>query len=119
MRRAARARARTSTPRSDRRVIAVGGSRPPCSPLACGVPAGAPFVPPEALERRIGAPLELRIGANESAFGPSPKAVAAMAAAAERINWYCDPEGFVLREALARRHGVKLQNIVLGSGIDD
>jgi histidinol-phosphate aminotransferase len=42
-----------------------------------------------------------------------------MAAAAGRVNWYCDPEGYVLREALARRHGVSRDNIVLGSGIDD
>jgi histidinol-phosphate aminotransferase len=42
-----------------------------------------------------------------------------MAAAAAQVNWYCDPEGFVLREALAARHGVARGNIVLGSGIDD
>ena len=87
--------------------------------LVAALPAVVPFVPPEALERRIGAPLRLRVGANESAFGPSPRAVAAMAAAAAQINWYCDPEGFVLREALAGRHGVARDNIVLGSGIDD
>jgi histidinol-phosphate aminotransferase len=78
-----------------------------------------PFVPPEALERRIGRRLKIRIGANESAFGPSPKAVAAMTAAARGVNWYCDPEGFVLREAIARRHNVARDNVVLGAGIDD
>ena len=87
--------------------------------LVAALPAVVPFVPPEALERRIGAGLALRIGANESNFGPSPKAVAAMAAAAAHVNLYCDPEGFVLREALARRHGTSRDNIVLGSGIDD
>ena len=71
------------------------------------------------LERRIGRTLTLRIGANESAFGPSPQAVAAMADAAQRANWYCDPEGYVLREALAQKHGVKRENIGLGIGIDD
>jgi histidinol-phosphate aminotransferase len=89
------------------------------SRLVAALPAVVPFVPPEALERRIGAQLRLRIGANESNFGPSPRAVAAMAAAAAQVNWYCDPEGFVLREALAARHGVARDNIVLGSGIDD
>lgn len=89
------------------------------SRLVSALPAVVPFVPPEALERRIGAGLHLRIGANESNFGPSPKAVAAMAAASARVNWYCDPEGYVLREALARRHGTSRDNIVLGSGIDD
>jgi histidinol-phosphate aminotransferase len=89
------------------------------SRLVAALPAVVPFVPPEALERRIGAGLNLRIGANESNFGPSPKAVAAMAAAAAQVNWYCDPEGFALREALAKHHGVARDNIVLGSGIDD
>ncbi len=87
--------------------------------LVDALPSVVPFVPPEALERRIGAKLRLRIGANESNFGPSPRAVAAMAAAAAQVNWYCDPEGFALREALAARHGVARGNIVLGSGIDD
>src|ERR1700691_1181623 len=87
--------------------------------LVAALPATVPFVPPEALERRIGRTLELRIGANESAFGPSPKAVAAIQAGAGRANWYCDPEGFVLREALARHHRVRRENIGLGVGIDD
>jgi len=87
--------------------------------LVAALPATVPFVPPEALERRIGRTLKLRIGANESAFGPSPKAVAAMAACAPRVNWYCDPEGYVLRQALARHHGVRRDNIGLGIGIDD
>lgn len=56
------------------------------------LPAVVPFVPPEALERRIGRRLEVRIGANESAFGPSPRALEAMRRAAGRVNWYGDPE---------------------------
>jgi histidinol-phosphate aminotransferase len=93
--------------------------RPRYARLVAALPATVPFVPPEALERRIGRTLALRIGANESAFGPSPKAVAAVAAAAARANWYCDPEGHFLREALAQKHGVRRENIGLGIGIDD
>jgi len=89
------------------------------SRVVAALPATVPFVPPEALERRIGRTLKLRIGANESAFGPSPQAVAAIRAGAERVNWYCDPEGYVLRGALARHHGVARENIGLGIGIDD
>ncbi|HZS84580.1 MAG TPA: pyridoxal phosphate-dependent aminotransferase [Stellaceae bacterium] len=94
-------------------------TRPRYSRLVAALPAVVPFVPPEALERQIGAELRLRIGANESNFGPSPKAVAAMTAAAARVNWYCDPEGHVLREAIAARHGIRRDNVVLGAGIDD
>jgi len=89
------------------------------SRLVGALPAVVPFVPPEALERASGRSIKLRIGANESAFGPSPKAVAAIHAGAQRINWYCDPEGYVLREALARHHGVARENIALGAGADD
>ncbi len=89
------------------------------SRLVGALPAVVPFVPPEALERRIGRPIKIRIGANESAFGPSPKAVAAIHAGATRINWYCDPEGYQLREALAQHHGVPRENIGLGAGADD
>src|SRR5579863_7831360 len=89
------------------------------SRLVGALPAVVPFVPPEALERRIGIPVKIRIGANESAFGPSPKAIAAINAGAARISWYCDPEGFALREALAQHHGVARDNIGLGIGADD
>ncbi len=89
------------------------------SRLVGALPAIVPFVPPEALERRIGRTIKIRIGANESAFGPSPKAVAAIKDGANRINWYCDPEGYALREALARHHGVARENIGLGAGADD
>ncbi len=89
------------------------------SRLVGALPAVVPFVPPEAFERRLGHTLKIRIGANESAFGPSPKAVAAINAGATRINWYCDPEGYALREALAQHHGVARENIGLGAGADD
>lgn len=82
------------------------------------LPPVVPFVPPEAFERETGVPFRVRIGANESNFGPSPKAVAAMSAAAANANWYCDPEGHVLREALARKHDCRRDNIALGAGAD-
>ncbi len=65
-----------------------------------------------------GAAFRARLGANESLFGPSPKALAAMRAAADG-NWmYADPESHELRAALAQFHGVGLDNIVIGEGID-
>lgn len=32
---------------------------------------------------------------------------------------YCDPEGYELRSEIAVRHGVDLENVVLGAGIDE
>ena len=82
------------------------------------LPATVPFVGPEAQERRRGRPFRARIGANESVFGPSPRAVAAMAKAAAECWKYGDPENHDLKDALARRHGVRPENVVVGEGID-
>lgn len=83
------------------------------------IPAMTPFIGPEQLMREGGHASLLRLGANESAFGPSPKAVAAMTAELPRISWYGDPESYDLRAALAVRHGCAIENISVGSGIDD
>ena len=64
---------------------------PRFAPLIAGLPATVPFVGPEAQERMRGRPFRARIGANESVFGPSPRAVEAMCEAAARSWMYGDP----------------------------
>ncbi|CTQ48689.1 pyridoxal phosphate-dependent aminotransferase [Jannaschia donghaensis] len=88
------------------------------TPLAQGLPASVPFVGPEAQERARGAAFAARLGANESVFGPSPQAVAAMADAARDAWMYGDPEAHDLRAALATHHGIPVANVVPGEGID-
>ncbi|MGH7728955.1 MAG: aminotransferase class I/II-fold pyridoxal phosphate-dependent enzyme, partial [Vulcanimicrobiaceae bacterium] len=61
----------------------------------------------------------VRLGANESAFGPSPRALAAMQRELAHAAWYGDPESLELREALARRLGIAADTLVVGAGIDD
>ena len=61
------------------------------TPLVASLPSTVPFVGPETQERAKGAEFAARLGANESVFGPSPKAIAAMAAAASEVWKYCDP----------------------------
>ena len=92
--------------------------RPRYTPLVETLPATVPFVGPEAQERRMERPFEARIGANESVFGPSPRAIAAMEAATRDIWMYGDPESHDLRAALADHHNVTMQNIIVGEGID-
>ncbi len=91
---------------------------PRYTPLALTLPATVPFVGPETQERQRGAPFVARIGANESVFGPSPRAIDAMQRAAGEIWMYGDPENYELRHALAVHHGVAPENIVVGEGID-
>jgi histidinol-phosphate aminotransferase len=88
------------------------------TPLADSLPATVPFVGPETQERAIGKPFAARLGANENMFGPSPKAIMAMAQAAPDVWMYGDPELHDLRAALAAHHGVGPENIVVGEGID-
>jgi histidinol-phosphate aminotransferase len=91
----------------------------PFTQLVRKLPATVPFVGPEALERRHGRVFEVRIGANESAFGISPRAREAMRQAIEQVSWYNDPENYELREALARHHGVSMTHVAVAAGIDD
>lgn len=97
---------------------AAHGAGPRYTPTVAALPATVPFVGPEAMERRHGAPFRARIGANESVFGPSPKAVAAMQAAVPDLWMYGDSSGWELKHDLAAHHGVAPENIVIGAGID-
>ena len=91
---------------------------PRLTPLAASLPSTVPFVGPETQERARGAAFAARLGANESGFGPSPRAIAAMAEAASDVWKYGDPEAFDLRRDLAAHLGCAMDNIVVGEGID-
>ena len=91
---------------------------PPFTPLVAALPSTVPFVGPETQERARGRRFAARLGANESAFGPSPAAVQAMARAAAETWAYGDPEIHDLREAIAARHGLTPAHVTVGEGID-
>ena len=91
---------------------------PKYTPLVESLPSTVPFVGPETQERARGRAFRARVGANESVFGPSPKAIAAMAEAAATCWQYADPENHDLKQALASHHGVPPENIMVGEGID-
>jgi histidinol-phosphate aminotransferase len=60
-----------------------------------------------------------KLSSNESPIGASPKAVAAFATAAADLALYPDGSAAALREAIAKRHGLKAENIVCGAGSDE
>ncbi|AHD00244.1 pyridoxal phosphate-dependent aminotransferase [Leisingera methylohalidivorans] len=91
---------------------------PRYTPLAQSLPATVPFVGPETQERARGQAFAARLGANENIFGPSPKAVAAMAQASAEIWKYGDAQSHDLRQALAAHHAVRPEHIIVGEGID-
>lgn len=91
----------------------------PFTRLVASLPPTVPFTGPETLVRRSGIPFTLRLGANESAWGPSPRAIQAMQQAVTEIAWYGDPDNYDLRAALAERFGLDVTNIMVGAGIDE
>ncbi|MDC9825986.1 pyridoxal phosphate-dependent aminotransferase [Devosia sp. ZB163] len=92
--------------------------RPILTPLAQSLPSTVPFTGPEALERRTGVRFRARVGANESGFGPSPRVIETIAAAAGDVWMYGDPEVHDLRQALGAHLGIPAANIAIGEGID-
>jgi len=88
------------------------------TPVVRDLPSIVPFVGPDEQERQSGIMFRARLGANESGFGPSPKAIAAMNEAA-KISWqYSDPDNHDLRQALADHYNVGFENVIVGEGID-
>lgn len=82
------------------------------------LPATVPFVGPETQERARGAAFTARLGANENGFGPSPRAIQAMARASAGQWMYGDPENHDLKQAIAAKMGVTPAHVVVGEGID-
>ena len=58
----------------------------------------------------------IKLNANESPYGPSPKAVAATRAGLEHSHWYPDDLSAVLRHKLADLHDVREEQILVANG---
>ena len=96
----------------------------PCELAPAYVRSIAPYQPGKPiaeLARELG--LEersiIKLASNENPLGVSPKARAAMHKALADLARYPDGNGFDLKNALARRFGVGLDQIVLGNGSND
>ncbi|MGF1656633.1 MAG: histidinol-phosphate transaminase [Verrucomicrobiales bacterium] len=61
----------------------------------------------------------IKLASNENPLGPSPKAVEAMQRAAASAHVYPDGGCYYLREALATKHGLKRENMVIGNGSNE
>jgi histidinol-phosphate aminotransferase len=76
----------------------------------------APYVPGKSGAK--GAKVH-KLSSNESPLGASPAAVAAFVAESSRLELYPDGSATALREAIAGRYGLKVENIVCGAGSDE
>ena len=61
----------------------------------------------------------LKLSSNENPFGPSPRAVAAVAAAAQTMHRYPSTDHAALRAAIGEVHGLDPDRIVIGVGSDE
>jgi histidinol-phosphate aminotransferase len=77
-----------------------------------------PGKPVEEVQRELGLERVVKLASNEGPFPPFPAALEAMERAARDLNRYPDGGAFALRSALAERHGVRFEEIVVGSGAD-
>ncbi|HEY7601860.1 MAG TPA: histidinol-phosphate transaminase [Methylomirabilota bacterium] len=78
-----------------------------------------PGKPIEELERELGIPGAVKLASNENPYGPPAGVLEALRQALAGLNRYPDGSGYYLRQALAKKHGVSAESIVLGNGSNE
>lgn len=87
-----------------------------------GVQGLQPYVPGkpvDELERELGISNIVKLASNENPMGPSPKVQAVVTRALGELTRYPDGNGFRLKQKLADKHQVGLNQITLGNGSND
>jgi histidinol-phosphate aminotransferase len=81
-------------------------------PAVAGIPEYVPGKTPRE-------PGIIKLASNENPFGPSPKALDALAREAKNLQIYPDQKSILLREALAKKFGLPDSCVICGNGADD
>src|SRR5213076_1618995 len=87
-------------------------------PALAGLVPYEPGKPVEEVQRELGMERVVKLASNEGPFEPFPAALAALERSAHELNRYPDGGAYRLRTALAERHGVRVEEIAVGSGAD-
>src|SRR3981189_2335587 len=78
-----------------------------------------PGKPVEEVQRELGLERVVKLASNEGPFPPFPAALAAIERSARGLNRHPAEGGvWALRSALAERHGVSFEEVVVGAGAD-
>ena len=95
--------------------------RPPLNPQISQLPVYVPGRPIEEVAREIGRPASdiIKLASNENPLGPSPKALAAIQAAAASVHLYPDGNAFYFKRRLAEKLCVEPSNLILGNGSNE
>jgi len=77
-----------------------------------------PGKPVDEVQRELGLDRVVKLASNEGPFPPFPEALEAIERTARDLNRYPDGGVWALRSALAERHGVSFEEVVVGAGAD-
>lgn len=69
-----------------------------------------------ALRKKYADQLFVELGSNENTYGPSPRAREVILDNLHALHRYPDPLGAVLKKAIASKHAIKPEQILLGNG---
>src|SRR5947207_12779036 len=84
-----------------------------------GIAPYEPGKPIEELERELGIHDAIKLASNENPLPPSDRVQKAIAAQLKVLNRYPDGSGFYLRQAIAKKHGLTADQMVLGNGSNE
>lgn len=87
-----------------------------------GVQALSPYQPGkpiDELEREYGVSDIIKLASNENPLGPSEKVLEAIGKELKELSRYPDGNAFSLKQALANKHRVALEQITVGNGSND
>ncbi|MEX2612014.1 MAG: aminotransferase class I/II-fold pyridoxal phosphate-dependent enzyme, partial [Gaiellaceae bacterium] len=87
-------------------------------PALAGLVPYEPGKPVEEVQRELGLERVVKLGSNEGPYGPFPAAQEAIGRASLDLNRYPDAGAYRLRQALAKRHGVRFEEVTVCAGAD-
>ena len=93
----------------------------PLNPALASLPVYQPGRPIAEVARDVGLPTSgiIKLASNENPLGPSPRALAAMHKILPQLHLYPDGNAFYLKQALAKKLGVEVNNLILGNGSNE
>lgn len=75
-----------------------------------------PGKPPDQLKEELGIERFINLASNENSLGPPESILAAIRNGLGELHRYPESGGMTLRKALAERHRIKVENVVIGAG---
>jgi histidinol-phosphate aminotransferase len=92
---------------------------PPVAPYIRDCATYQPGKPIEEVERELGIKNIIKMASNENPLGPSRKALKAIEAALPQLHLYPDASHYRLREALAGKFGIDIEEVMVGNGSEE